>query len=172
MYKITLVLFLSFLIFYGNANMPYPWHASCMVRWKVSLSCQLFKTKIINQLELWKDESLCPTDPLTCPSPPCGQNCLYKFISSTANTVLATHTTPVARYVDDITFTMSNNGSGCSINATSSSQTWYAVLDYGTNYCNLRNLVAGAGISDSEGFLEETSDPVCTQYSSRDCTRY
>lgn len=25
----------------------------------------------------------------------------------------------------------------------SSSETWYAVLDYGTNYCNLNNLITG-----------------------------
>ena len=48
----------------------------------------------------------------------------------------------------------------------------YAYLDYGTNYCNLRNLVDGSRFSGQNGFRETTSNSVCTQYSSRDCSRY
>ena len=67
----------------------------------------------------------------------------------------------------------------------------YAVLDYGTNYCNLRNIIDGARsqvttsifawlalniiffrISDDNNFVEKTSDSQCTQYSMRDCSRY
>lgn len=55
----------------------------------------------------------------------------------------------------------------------STSETWYAYLDYGTNYCNLRNLADGAGLTVSQyGFKEETSDSVCTQYSSHNCAKY
>ncbi len=50
--------------------------------------------------------------------------------------------------------------------------TWYAVLDFGTNYCNLRNLADGSGLSSVEDFQEVTSNGVCTQYESRDCERY
>ncbi len=46
------------------------------------------------------------------------------------------------------------------------------MLDYGTNYCNLRNLVDGSGLSQSAWFKEDTSDSVCTQYSSHDCDKY
>eukprot|EP00092_Neocalanus_flemingeri_P037705 GFUD01041051.1.p1 GENE.GFUD01041051.1~~GFUD01041051.1.p1 ORF type:complete len:172 (-),score=26.16 GFUD01041051.1:126-641(-) len=166
------VALIAILVAIGNAIMPYPWHASCTIKWQVPESCQEFKTKILNQLTAWEGDSLCPTTSNSCPVLPCGQNCLYKFISSTANTVQGTHTTPVARYTDDVSFTMADDGLGCSIQANSSSQTWYAVLDYGTNYCNLRNLVDGAGISGAKGFSEETSDSVCTQYTTRDCLRY
>lgn len=92
----------------------------------------------------------------------------------------------------------------------STSETWYAVLDYGTNYCNLRNLIEGrqiynviftervaysasyhhdldfsvlpklilcniilgAGLDKVSGFGESTSDSICTQYSSHNCTVY
>ena len=30
-----------------------------------------------------------------------------------------------------------------SLQGFSTSETWYAVLDYGTNYCNLHNLITG-----------------------------
>ena len=56
--------------------------------------------------------------------------------------------------------------------AYSRSQLWYAYLDFGTNYCNLRNLLDGAGFSGLEGFTEETSTDVCTQYDQIDCERY
>merc|ERR1712098_37923 len=79
----------------------------------------------------------------------------------------------VVRYVDDISFKLESSSSGgCSVLAKSSSQTWYAVLDKGTNYCNLRNLIDGSGLSSASGFTESTRDKVCTQYSSRDCSRF
>ncbi|CAH1257300.1 Hypp1812 [Branchiostoma lanceolatum] len=56
--------------------------------------------------------------------------------------------------------------------AHSTSETWYAYLDYSTNYCNLRNLAEGAGLTESPNFTEVTSDSICTQYSSRNCTKY
>ena len=55
----------------------------------------------------------------------------------------------------------------------STSETWYAVLDYGTNYCNLHNLVDGAMIDTKMyGFKETTDDSSCTQYTSRNCAKY
>ena len=35
--------------------------------------------------------------------------------------------------------------------AFSTSGTWYAILDSGTNYCNLRNLLDGTGMSNALG---------------------
>ena len=54
----------------------------------------------------------------------------------------------------------------------STSETFYAVLDMSTNYCNLRNLLAGSGLDRTAGFSETTSDSICTQYSSADCEVY
>ena len=77
------------------------------------------------------------------------------------------------RYADSLTFKFEDqSGTSCKIDAFSTSDLWYAVLDWGTNYCNLRNLLDGTGLSSSDGFQEETNDSVCTQYTSRDCSRY
>jgi len=92
----------------------------------------------------------------------------------------------VARYVDDLSFSMTERDDHCDVTAFSTSTVWYALLDKGTNYCNLRNLAEGAGlvapetdeqeegsgVSPMDGFVEVTSDSVCTQFSSRDCTRF
>ena len=74
-----------------------------------------------------------------------------------------THTTPIHRYVDDLTFTfIEGSDPTCLVDVSHRSQQkkcspdplllWQAysqsetlsLLDYGTNYCNLRNLVDGA----------------------------
>ena len=54
----------------------------------------------------------------------------------------------------------------------SKSDLWYAVLDFGTNYCNLNNLITGAGLDQLDNFVEDTRDKICTQYSSRNCDIY
>ena len=38
---------------------------------------------------------------------------------------------------------------------------WY---DYTTNYCNMRNLMVGAGLVELEGYKEESSTDLCMQY--------
>ena len=116
-----------------------------------------------------------------------------------------THTTPIHRYVDDLTFTFIPNDSGClvdvsiinlikvseiSINiffnqdflkyfksiydspqAYSESET-LSLLDYGTNYCNLFNLMDGSGLALDPAFTEDTNDLICTQRSTADCDIY
>ncbi|WAQ94717.1 hypothetical protein MAR_007188 [Mya arenaria] len=84
--------------------------------------------------------------------------------------IKGTHETPVKHYKDDISFKLTKAGTGC--NGFSTSETWYAVLDYGTNYCNLENLITGAGLNATANYKETTSDDVCTQYSSHDCEKY
>jgi len=151
----------------------YPWHASCKIQWDIPHTCSHFRERIVDQMNAWQGDSMCPTTSPSCPELPCGQNCLYQVQQISDNFISGTHQTPVARYTDDLTFRLTPSSSGgCSVAAKSSSQTWYAVLDMGTNYCNLRNLLDGAGLSSSAGFSEVTSNSVCTQYESRDCSRY
>merc|ERR1711994_359210 len=106
---------------------------------------------------------------------PCGQKCLYKFNAEEtgqSGTVKASHFTPVKRYEDYLTFDFEpiNGGQGCKTKGYSTSGVWYAHYDYGTNYCNLRNLLDGIGVSSAQGFTETTSVDVCTQYDQLDCS--
>lgn len=168
------VLPLALLLICGTAAfMPYPWHASCLIKWQIPDSCQNVQNRLVNQFRAWQGDALCPkTTTPSCPKLPCGQKCLYDLGDVNGNVITGTHTTPVARYVDDLTFTLTNGGpASCSVEAKSSSRLWYAILDMGTNYCNLRNLVDGAGYGNG-GLREVTSDSVCTQYTSRDCSRF
>merc|ERR1712062_372408 len=148
-----------------------PIHASCEIDWTFGEPCESVHSKIVAQINEW-DVEICPMTSEGCSKLPCGQKCLYKLTETTETSITGTHTTPVARYVDDIAFDFTPNGSGCSVHGHSEAQKLLAFLDFGTNYCNLRNLIDGSGLSESNGFTEETSNGVCTQYSTADCTRY
>lgn len=176
---ILLVLILSFCVgsllctLFGGSITLFkvggPLHASCKVNWNIGSSCQDTTQKIINQIGKWNG-----TD---CTGPQGdGEKCRYALTGrkdSSTNTILsATHTTPVHKYVDDLTFTLTPMGSSCQVQGYSTSETWYAHLDFGTNYCNLKNLITGSGLDKTNPFSENTNDDVCTQYSSADCTKY
>ncbi|CAG7825685.1 unnamed protein product [Allacma fusca] len=170
--KIIIFLSLSFIIigittaclFHNPTIFKYPLHASCNVTWTFKSKCNDVASKLVNQISVWKTNETCGT----------GQKCLYGLDSLNGNTLKATHTTPVKRYVDDLTFSFYPNTatSGCNVVGHSESRVWYAILDYGTNYCNLHNLVDGAGLQSDELYSELTRDEICTQYTSSNCEKY
>ncbi|KTG47704.1 hypothetical protein cypCar_00020653 [Cyprinus carpio] len=102
-----------------------------------------------------------------------GGGCM-ELQSASVHFISAKHTTPVKKYVDDINFRLVSYGffTHCHVSAMSVSETWYAVTDHGTNYCNLYNLMEGSGLTEAPGYKEITSDFLCTQRSSANCTVY
>ena len=57
------------------------------------------------------------------------------------------------------------------LQANSISET-LSLLDYGTNYCNLYNLMDGSGLVNDPAWSEDTNDRKCTQYSDAQCDIY
>ena len=97
------------------------------------------------------------------------ERCLYSVQSSSASKISAKHETPVKHYKDDLTLSLSQQtANDCVVAGYSTSETWYAVLDYGTNYCNLRNLADATGLK----FSESVSASTCTQVGSANCDKY
>merc|ERR1712168_129961 len=82
----------------------YPWHASCKIQWEIPQTCSHFRDKIVDQMNAWQGDSMCPTTSPSCPELPCGQNCLYQVQETSENFISGTHQTPVARYTDNLTF--------------------------------------------------------------------
>jgi len=119
--------------------------------------------KLIDQISTWTSADNCKNG---------GEKCLYTLISQTDSKITVTHETPEKHYKDDITFDFKQDGEQCVVNGFSTSETWYAVLDYGTNYCNMHNLLTGASLDLLPGFKEDTDDSVCTQFTSADCEVY
>ncbi|KAK7110172.1 uncharacterized protein [Littorina saxatilis] len=142
----------------------YPLHASCKTKWDwPSTACADVVSALEAQIAKWNNTE--------CGS---GEKCGYGLTSKTSTQLQAKHVTPVKHYVDDLTFTFKpeGGGSGCQVDGYSTSETWYAVLDYSTNYCNLHNLITGAGLDKVSGYSEQTSDSICTQFSSANCEKY
>jgi len=165
-------------------------HAECEVNWQVPIPCEQVRDGLVTMMNTWTGDTNCGVvNPPQCPSLPCGQKCLYEYKSdqSTDSKIFGVHLTPVKRYSDSFNFefTPLDGTTRCAVKGYSTSDLWYAVLDFGTNFCNLRNLMDGAfdtgawphpknvsKLDEWEGFSEMTTDSKCTQYSSRDCTRY
>ncbi|KAK6485194.1 hypothetical protein HHUSO_G13156 [Huso huso] len=133
-----------------------PLHAQCSVKWTLSVPCMNVSSLLVAQINEWETED--------CPGK--SQKCLYSIVAVGDNELLATHTTPLMKFVDDIKFTFnSREKDNCEVLGQSVSRSWYAILDSGTNYCNMYNLMNGSGLRLTPGFNEYTSDSNCTQYS-------
>ncbi|XP_033762420.1 uncharacterized protein LOC117343961 [Pecten maximus] len=147
-----------------------PAHASCKATWTFGKSCDTILSSLLSQVQAW-------SGPDNCRSGPTNEKCLYVLKSNSGGVLKLTHETPLKHYIDDITFTLTDgdmtpSGGQCTVKGMSRAETWYAVLDYGTNYCNMYNLLEGSQLTQLAGYTETTSDAICTQHSSANCTRY
>ncbi|XP_071945738.1 uncharacterized protein [Antedon mediterranea] len=140
-------------------------HASCHVNWTFGINCSDVQNKLVNQVNKWSGRTYCPDNK--------GEKCLYEIVKKNMTNLDTKHTTPSKGYVDDQFFAFYQNSSGiCLTTGYSTSETVYAVLDKGTNYCDLHNLITGSGLDKVPKYTETTNDNICTQYSSADCDVY
>lgn len=145
-----------------SAFFPYPSHASCRVNWVFGKSCTTVKTKLIEQMKAWEHDD--------CSAK---QQCGYEYLGEDGNVIRGLHRTPLLKFEDKLNFTMNANGGNCHVTAVSVSGLSYAVIDFGTNYCNLRNLVIGSGLDENDRYYKENStNSVCTMYSIAHCNLY
>ena len=156
----------------------YP-DAQCRITWSVPGACSGIRDNIRNQMIAWQENDLkakaCPgTNSTWCPKLPCGQKCRYVFEKIDKDgTIFGYHLTPKYAYRDNINFKFQDmSDKSCRIVGFSKSTISYAYFDFGTNYCNLRNLMDGASLSEKKGFKETTSTSICTQYDQINCDRF
>ncbi|CAK9818216.1 hypothetical protein ANTPLA_LOCUS9680 [Anthophora plagiata] len=142
---------------------PYPLHASCIVKWKFGDPCvytmQKFRCQILN----WSSCTNCGQY---------GSKCLYTLKEPKpyeSNVIRAVHLAPNLRTVEKIKISFDEVNKTCVATGESVSTEWFRIFDYGTNYCNLRNLVIGTGFDKNPKFLELTTNEVCTQYNMAVC---
>ncbi|XP_014775467.1 uncharacterized protein LOC106872845 [Octopus bimaculoides] len=154
---ITLLLTIGLLYIYAT----YPPHASCTIKWTFDSNCTYINYKIANQIISWNDAD-CGT----------GMKCLYSLSSHNASLILGSHKTPKWHFTDSFYFAFAPDNSTCYVEGVSSSDSWFALLDFGVNYCNLHNVITGSGIDTLDGYTEFTENSVCTLYTSRNCDKY
>ena len=147
-------------------------HAQCSLEWVFGISCQNVSTALVSQIKKWNGEEGCASG---------GEKCLYDLVSHSEDkpgsyVIKATHKTPKRHFVDDLTFTLTSQGQGspiqCAVEGFSTSEVFYAFLDFGTNYCNMRNLAEGSGLTKARLFGEKVDPDKCTQVKSANCEKY
>ncbi|KAK8407622.1 hypothetical protein O3P69_002279 [Scylla paramamosain] len=146
-----------------TAFFPYPSHASCQVDWVFGKDCNTVKNRLIHQMKLWSSDQ--------CSAK---QQCRYEYLGEEGDTIRGLHTTPIMSYVDKLNFTLTDgSGDTCQVKAFSESTASYAVIDFGVNYCNLRNLVIGSRLDENDAkYKENSTNAVCTMYSIAHCNLY
>ncbi|XP_037133398.1 uncharacterized protein LOC119137899 isoform X1 [Syngnathus acus] len=140
-----------------------PLHAQCKVDWYFGIPCQTVYKSLVLQIRKWETMAGCRQG---------GQRCLHKLESASVHFIAAKHMQPIKRYVDVIHFRLLPYyfHNFCHVSAMSISEIWYLIKDHGTNYCNLYNLMDGSSLTEARGYKEITSDFLCTQRSSANCT--
>ncbi|XP_012536387.1 uncharacterized protein LOC105836711 [Monomorium pharaonis] len=143
----------------GGMLFPYPLHASCIVKWKFDDSCAYVMQKFQRQITNWSSWNACRSG-----------TCLYTLNVPVENNVIrATHRTLNLNSLERIEIVFQDVNNTCLAKADSVSSEWFMIFDYGANYCNLHNLIVGAGLDRHAKFLELTSDAVCTQFNMAVC---
>ena len=161
-----------------NTERRYPYNAQCSIDWTLPANCATSRDRIRNQMIAWRENELkakaCPGTSRKCPKLPCGQKCRYVFQKiGEKGKIIGYHLTPKYSYRDNIQFEFKETvGDTCKVQGFSKSTISYAYFDFGTNYCNLRNLLDGAGLSKGNEFQEYTNTTICTQYDKLNCDRF
>ncbi|XP_003489390.1 uncharacterized protein LOC100747970 [Bombus impatiens] len=142
---------------------PYPMHASCIVKWKFGDPCKYVMQKFRSQILNWSSCVNCG---------PRGGRCLYTLKEpkpNESNIIKAIHLASNLKTTETIKIDFDEINKTCVATGESVSNEWFRIFDYGTNYCNLHNLVTEIGFDKSSKFLELTSNAVCTQYNMAVC---
>ncbi|KAJ8687874.1 hypothetical protein QAD02_023669 [Eretmocerus hayati] len=144
-----------------ETRIPYPLRASCLVKWNFGEPCLFVIQKLRSQIIQWSNEKSC------------GSKCSYKFYDFPPfpnDTIRAVHISIERDAIDDINIVLAHAPRNhCSALAESTAENWYTMFDNGRNYCNLYDLIMGAGYYFTVDFSEDTNDKICTQYEMAKC---
>ncbi|XP_067650143.1 uncharacterized protein [Haliotis asinina] len=125
-------------------------HGSCEVDWTFSMKCSDVNAAIVKQIKAWKVN--------------------YKLWWSNPTQMKVSRVTS-QHFQDDFTFTFEQKTNMCKVHGHSEWVTWF-VFDLDNNYCDMFNVLEGAGLVNTAGYTETTSDKICTKYSSRNCSAH
>ncbi|TKS79682.1 hypothetical protein D9C73_014088 [Collichthys lucidus] len=118
-----------------------PTHAFCRIVWLLGVPCDQVNMAIVTQIKAMGSYKLGPVTPTG---------------------IQANHTSAVGQ-IESVNFTMTATSMslGCHVDGSSVSAFWFSLFDNGTNYCNLRNIMQGSGLTKAPGFVEFTNEWLC-----------
>ncbi|XP_041752873.1 uncharacterized protein wu:fc46h12 [Coregonus clupeaformis] len=138
-------------------------HMQCKVIWLIAAPCEDVYIAVVNQIKAWRGRESCEHG---------GKNCLYELVSVTPYEIKAKKMYPSTRNVNDLTFNLyrTEESSTCRMSGDAISESWISLMDNCANYCSLKDLLVGSGLSKIQGFQEYTNDWICHAYESANCT--
>lgn len=152
----------------NNTRVGIALPAYCSVSWTFGMDCISFRNNLIKQLMKWNGPDNCKNE--KDPSHPHSeQNCNYQLVSASTSSVAGFHSSINGQTVDSFTFGLTQQSYGCSVNSESHTMDTAEIYDNGRNFCNMWNLVEGSGMSDVPKFSRDSSNRLCTQFTSAKC---
>lgn len=128
-------------------------HASCKQTAVMDAPCAIvakeIQARVQGQYGTWHDPH---------------NNGTYSLVSATNSTLQLVRMTGNKKYKDKITITLAAAGNSCTLMGCSESQV-FSVLDYSTNYCNVRSLYCGSNDGCKKAGTDLTSTIRDTQTS-------
>ncbi|KAM9718768.1 uncharacterized protein ACNS7B_019864 [Menidia menidia] len=115
--------------------------AFCKIVWLIGVPCDQVTTAIVTQIKAMGS---------------------YNLGSVTPTVIQANHTSGIGQ-IESVNFTMTPTSMvlGCHVQGSSVSAVWFSLYDNGTNFCNLRNVIKGSGLTKAPGFMEFTNEWLC-----------
>uniref|UniRef100_A0A3B4EXL5 Uncharacterized protein n=1 Tax=Pundamilia nyererei TaxID=303518 RepID=A0A3B4EXL5_9CICH len=133
--------------------------AHCKIKWLFGISCSNVSERLVSQIKAWQISRSCLY---------AGEQCSYELVSSAPNLIIATHTSPRTKKVNDLQFLVEHqhvsDEQGEAVSEFSTDP-----ADNGTNYCSMQNLMDGSTLSDAEGYKKFSNKWICPGFDAAKC---
>ncbi|XP_039878188.1 uncharacterized protein wu:fc46h12 [Simochromis diagramma] len=133
--------------------------AHCKIKWLFGISCSNVSERLVSQIKAWQISRSCLY---------AGEQCSYELVSSAPNLIIATHTSPRTKQVNDLQFLVEQS-TICKVTGEAVSEFSTDPADNGTNYCSMQNLMDGSTLSDAEGYKKFSNKWICPGFDAAKC---
>ncbi|XP_077470504.1 uncharacterized protein LOC144085286 [Stigmatopora argus] len=147
--KLGILILVLGLSAFTNGAPVEPTRAFCRIVWLLGVPCSQANVAIVTQIKAMGSYKLGPVTPVL---------------------IQANHTSALGQ-VESVNFTIlaASMSMGCRVDGVSTSAFWSSLFDNGTNYCNLRNVMQGSGLTKAPGFTEFTNEWLCLGFGTSAC---
>ncbi|XP_044074149.1 uncharacterized protein wu:fc46h12 [Siniperca chuatsi] len=134
--------------------------AQCKVKWLFGISCQDVQEKLVSQIKAWQIQESCLYR---------GERCSYELVSTAPYLIVATHTSPATKKVNNLQFLLEQS-TVCKVTGEAVSEFFKDTADNNTNYCSLQNLMDGSDLINAEGYKQFSNKWICSGFDTANCT--
>ncbi|XP_057714248.1 uncharacterized protein wu:fc46h12 [Corythoichthys intestinalis] len=134
--------------------------ANCKIKWLFGIPCEDVYGTLVEQIKAWQIQQSCLD---------AGERCSYELVSTSPYLILATHTSPKTKIVNDLQFLLEQS-TVCKVTGEGISEASKDPADNSTNFCSLQNLMDGSNLIEAEGYKRFTNKWICAGFENANCT--